>query len=398
MVGIAPRDLRLTFSAVPELGYTSILLLQADGRAVALSSPAAATETTPGAQPDTATTHHDPALMPESDDDSFGSESPLYAAIRWLQYIGLLTVIGCASFSTLVIGIMLRFQPVASPFVRDMRTRAVRLALIGVVLVILSALLRLFAQIYAMHGTTDAFTWTTVASMLRETSWGTGWMLQMVAVIVTGVGVFMSSRESRTVPPDPEIARRAPWPSRGWSVVALGAVALAFTPGLASHAASAPRFSVLAMVADGLHVLGAGGWIGSLAAVALAGFPAARTLPEGERGAALSDLIHAFSPTALVFAGIVATTGVFAAWLHVGSVTALWMTAYGQLLLAKLAVLSLMTGTGAFNWLRVKPALRSVPVVNRIRRTASMELLIGVVVLIITAVLVATPAGADMQM
>ena len=74
------------------------------------------------------------------------------------------------------------------------------------------------------------------------------------------------------------------------------------------------------------------------------------------------------------------------------------MITYGRVLLAKLAVLSLVVGTGAYNWLRVKPGLGSVQAAHRVRRLASTEVRIGVIVVIITAVLVATPAGADMQM
>ena len=453
---VAPRDIRLTFSEAPEPAFTSIILTAADGSRMALSTPSlssdapatiiceirgeltagrytiswnaggsdghpvkgtfaftvraastgsvdvppsALAQPNPAASRDTAATHHDPALMPmAADEDAFGSESPLYVAVRWLQYVGLLLVIGSAAFGTLVVGTMRRFHSVDVRFVGGARARAARLALSGVVIVLVSAALRLFAQVYAMHGTAAAFTWTNVASMLRETSWGTGWVLQIIALIVAGAGFVIASRQSITAQSAPSEAPRASLPTWGWTVAALGAMALAFTPGLASHAASAPRWSALAMVADGLHVLGAGGWLGSLSAVVLAGIPAALVLPEDARGPAVANLINAFSPTALVFAGIVATTGVFAAWLHVGSIDALWMTTYGQVLLAKLAVLSLLAGTGAFNWLRMKPALGSLQAAPRIRRTASIELLVGVIVLIITAVLVATPAGADMQM
>lgn len=108
-------------------------------------------------------------------------------------------------------------------------------------------------------------------------------------------------------------------------------------------------------------------------------------------------LVNAFSPTALLFAGLTAITGVFAAWLHVGSVTALWQTRYGQILLLKLAALSLTAAIGFYNWRRVQPILPDGPVgTRRLRRAAAAEITVGVVVILITAVLVATPSGMEM--
>ena len=103
----------------------------------------------------------------------------------------------------------------------------------------------------------------------------------------------------------------------------------------------------------------------------------------------------AFSPTALVFAGLAASTGVFSAWLHLGTIPALWQTTYGQTLLVKLGILSVVVATGAYNWLRVKPALGNVEGAVRIRRSATIELAVGVLVLVVTAVLVATPTAMD---
>ena len=147
------------------------------------------------------------------------------------------------------------------------------------------------------------------------------------------------------------------------------AVVLAFTPAFVSHAASTPRFGVLPVVLDGLHVLGAAGWLGSLSVVLSAGIPAALALDEERRGEAVADLINAFSPTALLFAGMVALSGLFAAWTHLGGIEALWEARYGKLLLAKLLVLSVVALTGAYNWLRVKPALGSMEGAGRIRRS-----------------------------
>ncbi len=98
-----------------------------------------------------------------------------------------------------------------------------------------------------------------------------------------------------------------------------------------------------------------------------------------------------------MFAGILGTTGVFAAWLHLGEVSALWQTDDGQTLLVKLGILSLVAGTGAYNWLRVKPTLGNASSATRIQRPARIELVVGAFVIIVTSVLVATPTAMDVR-
>jgi putative copper export protein len=70
--------------------------------------------------------------------------------------------------------------------------------------------------------------------------------------------------------------------------------------------------------------------------------------------------------------------------------------ANGRRLLVKLGILSVVALTGAYNWRRVKPALGTAAATARIQRSARAELLVGVLVIIVTAVLVATPPPMDM--
>ena len=127
----------------------------------------------------------------------------------------------------------------------------------------------------------------------------------------------------------------------------------------------------------------------------MAGIPAAMRLPEAERGPGVAALVNAFSPTALVFAGLTSVTGVFAAWLHLGAIPALWQTSYGQTLMLKLGILSVVAATGAYNWLRVKPSLGGVDGAKKMHRSATVELAVAVLVLVVTAILVATPTAMD---
>ena len=183
-----------------------------------------------------------------------------------------------------------------------------------------------------------------------------------------------------------------------WGLATVGAVALAFTPALSGHAASTPGYAFIAVVSDAVHVIGASGWLGSLLIVVIVGIPAAMRLERDQQGAAVANLVNAFSPTALTFAGITVVTGVFAALLHVGTIPNLWETQYGRTLLIKLGVLSAVALTGAYNWLRVRPALGSPQSARRLKRSATVELAIAALVLAVTAVLVATPTPMDEAM
>ena len=313
---------------------------------------------------------------------TFDAESPFYVAVRALLFAGILIAVGAIAFKFVVLEFVRRRQNAGSTmipgFILSATHGAARVGLAGSMIVAVAALFRLAAQSYAMHGPGSAFDVSFIATMLTSTIWGYGWLLQIGAVIVAAAG-FKAAIQGRS----------------GWIMAGIGVAALAFTPGLSGHAASAPQLTALAVLADGFHIIGAGGWIGSLLIVVTVGIPVALRLERESRETAVAALVNAFSPTALTFAGIAATTGVFAAWLHLGEVSALWQTTYGKTLLLKLGILSLVAFTGAYNWLRVKPTLGVGSSSQRIRKSARAELLIAALVILVTAVLVATPTAMD---
>lgn len=314
----------------------------------------------------------------------FGVESPAYVVIRWLQFLALLVVIGAVAFRQLVLSFLKRKEDPDSPMIADAARNAALWGNRAAAVLLLVCVLRLMAQSYMMHGGMGGVAPSMMSSMITRTLWGRGWVLQIVAVAIAGLGFYMARWKDD---------------SRWWRVATVGAVLLAFSPAFAGHASSSPRLTALAISADGLHVMSAGGWLGSLLMVVGVGIPAALRLPTGERGPMVAEVVNAFSPTALVFAGLISGTGVFAAWLHLGSVEALWTTTYGKTLLVKLAILSVVALTGAYNWLRVKPHLGRVEGAARIRRSATIELAVGVLIVLATAVLVAlaTPHDATLN-
>jgi putative copper export protein/methionine-rich copper-binding protein CopC len=341
---------------------------------VPVAGETAAGITAPGQDP--LPIEHREAPMPGG--PAFDAGSPAYVAIRWLQYTGLLIAIGTIAFQLLV----LRFQGRAAPdpsLVPLMRVRAASIGYWASILIALSTVLRLYAQSFAMYGGAEALSGGLIGPMLMSTVWGWGWMLQAAAAVIAIAG-FHFARRAR---------------AGGWALAVIGVLVLAATPALSGHAAAATRLTALAIVADTLHVIGAGGWLGSLLVVLVAGIPIALRSPHVHRGANVASLVNAYSPTALLFAGVMVFTGVFAAWLHVGFTPALWESGYGRTLLLKVGVFSLVAVAGLYNWRRVRPGLGDQHGGDRIRRSATVELAVGAVVLVVTAVLVATPPAMD---
>jgi putative copper export protein len=209
------------------------------------------------------------------------------------------------------------------------------------------------------------------------TVWGSGWILQAVGTLAFFMGLM--------------VARAPHGRSVGWMGAAVAALLLAAVPALSGHAAAEERMTAVAIVSDWLHVLGAGAWLGTLAAVMLAGLPAAAFAAEGTGTAGFARMVAAFSPVALAGSATAAATGVVSALFHVGAVSDLWSTRYGLMLLAKLALLGVVAAIGFYNWRFVLPTLHASESPARLRRTAGMELATGLLVVLVTAILVALP-------
>lgn len=171
----------------------------------------------------------------------------------------------------------------------------------------------------------------------------------------------------------------------GWPLAAAGVVLAAFRGILSGQ---------WARLVNPLHVLSAGLWIGTLFVLVVCGI--ARLLREEpvreRRGAIAADMVNAFSPLALVCGALVALFGVITAWRHLKHLDALWTTPYGYGLIAKLCVVAVVFGLGAWNWRRQRPTLGSEEAAVAIRRSARAELIAAAVVLAVTAVLVSLPA------
>ena len=216
--------------------------------------------------------------------------------------------------------------------------------------------------------------------LVTGTSWGRAWLTQVAAVVLSGLAFALASARGA----------RAEF---GWVAATAGVALLAYTPALAGHAAGADHFVVPAITADIFHMVAGGVWLGTLAVMA-------GVLVLGRRrGASVSrrriiDWISAFSPLALGSAAVIAVTGLFAAWLHLGAVSALWTEPYGRTLSLKLFVLLGIAGCGAYNWRRAPGRVADAGDPARLPPTVAVELSAAGLLLLVTAVLAGTTPPA----
>ncbi|HSY52217.1 MAG TPA: CopD family protein [Thermoanaerobaculia bacterium] len=143
-----------------------------------------------------------------------------------------------------------------------------------------------------------------------------------------------------------------------------------------------------------IHRLAGGLWIGTLFVVLMAGFTTVlhSDLPPIRRGSISANMVHRFSPLALTAFAILGSTGLITAWKHLKRIDALWTTAYGGTLIAKLCVVLIVVALGAWNWRRQRPLLGTESAAAVLRRSATAEVIAATIVLIITSVLVSLPS------
>jgi copper transport protein len=188
-------------------------------------------------------------------------------------------------------------------------------------------------------------------------------------------------------------ARRGVGRRAGLLLAAL-AVPLVATPALAGHARTE---GLLAETADVAHVAAAAAWTGGLAALV-----AALVLAGADRWALAARAVPRFSALAVGAVAVLVAAGTVNGVVQVGALRGLWETTYGVLLVVKVGLVLPLVALGAYNNRYAVPRLAR-EIASRVEQRrflhlAGVELSLMVVVVALTAVLVAEPpAKAEVQ-
>lgn len=136
----------------------------------------------------------------------------------------------------------------------------------------------------------------------------------------------------------------------------LGAVVTASFAWMGHGAAMAGSAGLVHLLADILHALAAGVWIGAL--VIFFGL-LRRPSDDAARDRMLHRALHGFAGVGSALVAVLVATGFVNSWFLVGPsrLSGLWTTPYGQLLSLKLLLFVGMLGLAAGNRFRLTPAL-----------------------------------------
>ncbi len=156
----------------------------------------------------------------------------------------------------------------------------------------------------------------------------------------------------------------------------IGALLIAGSYTFVGHSLGDPRWLLASLLT--LHLFAAAFWVGALA-------PLRRAVDQPD-GAAL---LHRFGTIASVTVALLVVVGLAFAWLMTGPPSALFTTAYGWTLIAKLGFVTALMALAALNKWRFVPALSSgVPgAANHLRRSIHIEASAVILILIATATL-----------
>lgn len=253
-------------------------------------------------------------------------------------------------------------------------SRALRQARLIMPLILLALVGRLWLQTWQAFGSDQPLTLAHAVVIITETPWGTGWAWQTAAGLAAWITIA-------TAPP------------QRWGLLLLAAAALGGTVGFTGHAAGADAYVSMVIAAHGLHVLAAGLWLGTLAMILAVTRPAGPPAEPGTREQ-LARVIDRFSPQAVASVAVLGTSGVVAAWQHVGNLQSLF-TPYGFVLVAKVVAFGAAGLCGLYNWRVVRPSLAVHPDgAAHLRSIASLELICGFCALVLTSILTSMPMPA----
>jgi copper transport protein len=237
---------------------------------------------------------------------------------------------------------------------------------------------------------------TGISQVLGDTRFGSLVQLRgalLFALFAVGAILFIREYGSTGAPKAAELT------GPRWTALLMGGLLATVLGGIAAQGhASVDDFSTLQVGVQLIHIVAVAVWIVGLAMVALVHLRLPKLAPGAGPGLATKVLAR-YSKVALVAVTVAILTGVVRSLGELDNPAELWETSYGQSILIKIGLL-IPIGVLALYNRRVIAALRRVrtpnkPTLKLVRRLASAELALSLVIVVVASILVAQVPGGS---
>lgn len=159
-----------------------------------------------------------------------------------------------------------------------------------------------------------------------------------------------------------------------------GGVLASISFGWLGHAqAAAPRTPAILLIA--VHLLGVAFWLGALMPLLI--------IARDPASCRIAAAAVRFGQAATVMVGLLLMAGLTLLWILLGTPSQLWMSDYGRLVMVKLGLVVGLLSLAAINRWRLTPRLRDRDqrAVRSLRRSIAVEMVLGGLILLVTATL-----------
>jgi copper transport protein len=250
----------------------------------------------------------------------------------WLARSGLVALVGAVGMI-----MMLRLRKRHATDRKRFIATAIFVARVGSIALILGEVISITAQVLDVGGPTGSTVWR----LLVHSSYGH----RFLATTTLAIGMLLFLR---TV--SPLLLRDV---GARWSVAEVGiviiVVALVVLAAFASHAGIGGNFAAGVLLRVG-HLVGIGIWVGGLIVLVVA---------RRRFGATLCvDVLRSFSPIAVAGVALTTATGLLLAGREVRSLTALFSTGFGDVLIVKVALVAVVLALGGWHAVVVRRGRR----------------------------------------
>lgn len=211
--------------------------------------------------------------------------------------------------------------------------RLQRIVAAAIAVLAVSSIVLLIARSATMSGQPVSQALSAVPLVITSTHYGRVWLIRPAMLVVLWIGWWLCRRRRDASAP--------------WAAMLAAFAVFAFSRSASGHAADAGDFGAQEFI-DWLHLLSMSVWVGGVFAALLAVFPALRRCTDC-RLASLARFARRLSQSSAITLGVVVASGIYNAWMRLGTLPALVDTAYGRTLCIKLILVAVVIALGAVN-------------------------------------------------